>query len=222
MKNGDFLLLDFVGRIEVSNEVFDLTVENVAKKEGIYNPNVKYRPIPVVIGKGMLLKGVEKVIKEMNVGEEREFIVNADDAYGKRDRKLIKVVSLAHFLKEGVDARPGIIVEIDGKRAKVLSVSGGRVTVDFNHPLAGKDLKYWVRIVKKVENRIEQVQLLLEHNNIKFDNIEEKDSKIIVYIKTTNKDAEKFVEEFIRKWIDLNVEVINKGVENERNRIKSR
>ncbi|RLG17951.1 hypothetical protein DRN67_04700, partial [Candidatus Micrarchaeota archaeon] len=55
---------------------------------------------------------------------------------------------------------PGMVLELDGKRAMVKSVNSGRVTVDLNHPLAGERLKYDLKLVgelKEPEKRAEEL-----------------------------------------------------------------
>ncbi|RLJ09464.1 MAG: peptidylprolyl isomerase, partial [Candidatus Aenigmatarchaeota archaeon] len=138
IKEGSFVEIDYVGRVEGTNEIFDLTSEEVAKKEGIYNPKQKYGPVLVIIGANMIIPGVEEQLKNMKPGEEKEFVVEPKKAFGERNSKLVKVISLMEFKKEKIDPVPGMFITIDGLQAKVQSVSGGRVRVDFNHPLAGK------------------------------------------------------------------------------------
>ena len=63
MKEGDFVRIDYVGRIKGSGEIFDLTKEDVARKNGIYNPNMNYKPVPIIIGARMVIKGLEDALK---------------------------------------------------------------------------------------------------------------------------------------------------------------
>ncbi len=166
MKNGDFVEIDFVGRVVGTNEIFDLTSAEEAKKEGVFNPKQKYGPGLVVIGAHMTIPGVEKQLKDMEIGEEKEFNVKPDEAFGRRNPKLIKIVPLAQFTRNKINPVPGIFLEIDGRQAKIQSVSGGRVRVDFNHPLAGKELNYKLRIVKKLTNTLEKANALVDYYNI--------------------------------------------------------
>ena len=83
---------------------------------------------------------------------------------------------------------PGMTIQLDNSIAKVLSVSGGRVIVDFNNPLAGKEIKYKFKIIKKIENdeeRINAMQDFFFRQRFKF-KIEEKkvifEDKKIKYI----------------------------------------
>ncbi|MEM5824563.1 MAG: FKBP-type peptidyl-prolyl cis-trans isomerase, partial [Candidatus Aenigmatarchaeota archaeon] len=136
MKKGDVVYIDYVGRIKDTNEIFDLTIEEIAKKEGIYNPNYTYKPIPIVVGFGFVIKGLDEEIEKMNEGEEKIVEIPPEKAFGKRDENLVKTFNLSDFKKQDVELKVGEFVNINGILGKVLSISGGRVVIDFNHPLA--------------------------------------------------------------------------------------
>jgi peptidylprolyl isomerase len=167
MQKGDFLKIDYVGRIASTGEIFDLTDEAEARKGGIHNPRHSYGPLLVILGSGMTVPGVEKQLLQMKVGEEREFDVSQEEAFGRRNPGLIKIISYHRFVGQKINPVPGIFVNIDGRHARIQSVSGGRVRVDFNSPLAGKDLRYRVRIVKQLTNNQEKAQAMLDHYGLK-------------------------------------------------------
>ena len=64
MKDEDFVNIDYVGRIKESGEIFDLTDAELAKESNIFNPQMKYGPVTVIIGAGHILKGLENKIKD--------------------------------------------------------------------------------------------------------------------------------------------------------------
>jgi FKBP-type peptidyl-prolyl cis-trans isomerase 2 len=163
MKEGDFVRIEYVGRVSDTNEIFDLTYEEIAKKEGIHNPNYRYGPVLVIIGAGMIIPGVEKKLKEMKPGEENEFDFEPDEGFGKRDVKRIKIISIANFIHQKINPVPGTFVEINGRQAKIQSVSGGRVRIDFNHPLAGKNLRYKIKIVDVIEKPLKRVKAITDY-----------------------------------------------------------
>ena len=167
MQNGDFATIEYVGRVKLTGEVFDLTDENLAKKEGIHDPKQKYGPQLVIIGSGMTVPGVEKQLMKMKPGEEKEFDVPQTLGFGRREPRLIKVVSLQKFHAQKMNPVPGIYVNIDGRNARIQSVSGGRVRIDFNSPLAGKDLHYKVKFVSQIKGTQEKGQALLDHYGMK-------------------------------------------------------
>jgi FKBP-type peptidyl-prolyl cis-trans isomerase 2 len=156
-----------VGRVKLTGEVFDLTEEALARKEGIHNPKQSYGPVLVILGSGMAVPGVEKNLLQMKPGEEREFDVGQEEGFGRRNPGLIKIISYQRFISQKINPVPGIFVNIDGRHARIQSVSGGRVRVDFNSPLAGKDLRYRVRLVRRLTSPQEKAQAMIDHYGLK-------------------------------------------------------
>jgi len=83
---------------------------------------------------------------------------------------------------------PGLRIEVDGTPGTIKSVSGGRVLIDFNHPLAGRVLKYQVTITNIITDLKEKVSSLLEtnlhmHNNYQ---IEENNGEVIIKCELPN------------------------------------
>jgi hypothetical protein len=96
---------------------------------------------------------------------------------------------------------PGIFVDIDGMQARIRSVSGGRVVVDFNHPLAGRELHYRLKITAQVTDPQEKVKALIDHYGIKAD-ISLKEGVLSF---ETEKPADQFlkglIEKGIKEWV---------------------
>lgn len=207
MKEGDFVRIDYTGKISESGEIFDLTKENLAKEKGIYNPKFKYGPVPIVIGANLVVRGLEKELKTMKVGGKKKVVVKPEEAFGNRSTKLIRLVPLSEFKRQRTTPYPGMLITINNINGRVLSVSGGRVRVDFNHPLAGKTLEYDLEIRKKITNRKEKVKAILEF----FLKIDEKDADVtiekeVVEIKIKKKEdipkrIKKTIADMITKWI---------------------
>ncbi|MBI4021557.1 MAG: peptidylprolyl isomerase [Candidatus Aenigmarchaeota archaeon] len=163
MQHADFLKIEFTGRIADTGQVFDFTQAEVARQEGILDPKKSYQPELVIIGAHMVIPGVEKQLLGMQDGEERRFRLEPADGFGARNPRLVKVFSMTHFLKQNISPVVGGYVHIEGLRGRIQSVSGGRVRVDFNHPLAGKPLDYWVKVVAVVRDPAEKVKELFAH-----------------------------------------------------------
>ncbi len=162
VNKGDLVLLDFTGRIEETGEIFETTSEDEAKKGGVYREDERYGPRLIVVGEGELLKSLEEKIVGMREGEEKEFKLPPSEAYGERDPSNIRTVSLRVFRRAGVTPKPGMTVEVRGRKGVVLAVSGGRARVDFNHPLAGKTLVYRVKVVKVLRDPVEKLKGLFQ------------------------------------------------------------
>lgn len=216
MKKGDFVLVDFVGRIEATGEIFDCTIEEEAKGHAFIEGH-KYEPAPVIIGAGMIIRGVENRLEAMDVGGEARFIIQPEEGFGPRVREMVRVISLTQFTRQRITVVPGIYVRIDGMQAKIQTVSGGRVRVDFNDPLAGKRLDYTVRIVRKVESADEKLRLLMKHYRIESETTYDpstKECKVITDKKLLN-ILEKVVRGIVSNWIPevAKVEFVVKSVD---------
>ena len=150
----------------------------------------------------MAMPGVEEKLKEMKPGEEKEFEVPSAKAFGPRNPKMIKIMSINSFYRQNMNPVPGAFVNIDGRDCKIKSVSGGRVMVDFNHPLAGKDLLYKARIVKKIVDIKEKADQLLDYYGLKCESLNSE--KGILAVKTDKPIPpafQKIFEQNIKKWI---------------------
>jgi len=160
MNKGDIVKVSYTGLME--GELIETTDEATAKKHGAYNKNRSYKPTIVVIGEGMVLPGIDMAMEGMKVGEKKEIKLTAKDAFGERDMKLIQLVPLREFHKQNIKPLPGMVFEVEGRPAKVQSIGSGRARVDFNHPLAGKDVEYEVEIEASAKSEAEKIEYLLE------------------------------------------------------------
>lgn len=202
MKEGEFVKVDYVGRISGTNQVFDSTSEEVARKEGAYNEKYRYGPVLVIIGSGMIVPGVDEELKKMKPGEERSVDVSPEKGFGKRDVRNIRIVSRANFIRQKINPVPGEFVEINGRQAKIQSVSGGRVRVDYNHPLAGKDLRYRIKIVQVIEKPLEKIRAIMDYYRMDCDISLEGET---LEVKTKEKApdfVQKLLTDVITKWIN--------------------
>lgn len=161
MKSGDFIYIDYVGRVKDTGEIFDLTIESVAKKEKVYAPGVSYKPVSVVIDGNFVIKGLNDALKEMSVGDKRTVLIEPKDGFGERDVNYVRPVPLSSFKGQNIDPTPGSWVTINGVRGKIVSADGGRIKIDFNHPLAGKRIEYEVEVKREVTKDEEKVQAVV-------------------------------------------------------------
>lgn len=169
--DGDFVRIDYTAKRLSDDAVVYTTDEKAAKDAGIYNKDSKYAAQLVVVGKESVIKGVDKELRKMNVGESKKIEVSPEEAFGERREDLVTVMHLADFRKRDIDPQPGMQVDLDGVVAVVKSVSGGRVVVDANHPLAGEKLAYDVKVVEKVDGEEKRVGALAEAYNLKPDSV---------------------------------------------------
>jgi len=73
---------------------------------------------------------------------------------------LIQLISTSKFRKANINPMPGLQVNIDEQMGVIRTVSGGRILVDFNHPLSGKDVIYKVNIISKIDDTVKKVSSL--------------------------------------------------------------
>jgi len=164
-KKGDFLLIDYVARVSETGEVFDTTIEEVARKEGIYREGTLYEPMLVVIGEGWILKALDEKLIDLELGKKATIEIPPEKAFGERDPNKIRLYPLRKLRAQGITPQVGMQVQVDGQLATVRTVGSGRVLLDFNPPLAGKTLIYEVTVQKKLSTAREKI-LSLIHRRI--------------------------------------------------------
>ena len=164
MRKGDIIRWEFEAWVVEDGEeiLFDTTKEDLAKEHGIHDPNIKYGPMVSVVGVGRLIKGIDEKLLKARVGKEYEVVIEPKDAYGERDPKLVKIHSYRELARQKIEAEVGKEVVINNKRGRIVTVTPGRVVVDYNHPLAGKTLKYRYKVVERIEDDAEKVRAIIE------------------------------------------------------------
>ncbi|MFQ5621430.1 MAG: peptidylprolyl isomerase [Candidatus Nanoarchaeia archaeon] len=177
IKEKDFVEIEYTGK--TGGNIFDTTDEALAKEAGIFNPTAKYGSLIVCIGEKQLLPAMEEAM----IGKEPSTFnlkLTAENAFGKKNAKLIQLIPTQKFLKANIRPGPGLQVNVDGAIGTVKTVSGGRTIVDFNHPLSGKDVEYDIKIKRIVTDDKEKVKSLLGMLTGKELDVEIKDGKTSV------------------------------------------
>lgn len=183
LQKGDFIIIDYTAKVKETNEVFDTTNEETAKKEHLYKEGEIYEPKLVVIGEGWVLKALDESLTTMEIGKATPVEIPPDKAFGERDPEKVKRVPLKQLTAKGITPNLGARIEYGGKMANVRAIGAGRVLLDFNPPLAGKTLVYEVTVQKKLETINEKIAALI-HRRIPV--IEETKFKFTVKAKTVN------------------------------------
>lgn len=211
MKSGDFVHIEYIGRVKDSGEIFDLTREDVAKEKGIYNPKLKYGPVPLIVDADFILPGLNEALKSMKIGEKKTVEIPPEKAFGKRKVELIKLIPESKFKEQGLDIQLGSIVTIKGINGKVVSIDGGRVKIDFNHPLAGKTLVYELEIKGAIKKRGEKINAIVYY----FTGLEKDDVDVTVDEKEVEINIKKRVEltRKVKEMISSTIAKWIKGVE---------
>jgi len=158
IQRNDFVELKYTGY--TNNQVFDSNVEEDLKT---LNPNEKPRETVICVGQRMVIEGLDNAIEGKELNKDYELEIKPKEAFGERDRNLVKTIPLNIFLEKRIDPRPGMVLMMDNSVVKVITVSGARVITDFNNPLAGKTVKYKFKIIKKVGDEKEKCKALFEY-----------------------------------------------------------
>ncbi|HSV42417.1 MAG TPA: peptidylprolyl isomerase [Methanomassiliicoccales archaeon] len=162
VSKGDIIKFEFDAWIAESGEMFDTTNEETAKTGGIFNEKFKYQPMPLLVGGGRIFEGLEEALVGAKVGEEVEVVIPPAKAAGERDPKLVQMHAVREFLKQNVEPRPGMEVNMNNKVGVITSVTAGRVRVDFNRRFAGLALKYKFKVLELISGDEEKVKAIVE------------------------------------------------------------
>jgi len=139
-KKGDTVKVHYTGKLE-NGEVFDSSAGQ--------------EPIEFTIGEGNILRGVELAVVGMTPGDTKTATIEPDDAYGEYQPSLVQDIEKARFpddikvdlgqqLQISRPSGPPLIVTVVG-------VTDTHVTLDANHPLAGKNLTFDIELVEIAE-----------------------------------------------------------------------
>jgi len=136
-KAGDRVKINFIGKLE-DGSVF----ANTADRE----------PLEFKLGEGKIIPGIENAVEGMNVGESKTVKVPPEQAYGQRRDELVEELGRDKFPKN-IELQVGQKFEVPQQEGqpmvvRVVDVSEQTVTLDANHPLAGRDLTFELELLE--------------------------------------------------------------------------
>ena len=138
-KNGDTVKVYYTGKLD-DGTVFDTSIDR--------------EPMQFTIGEGQLIPDFEQAVVGMNQGESKTIQIPAENAYGPHHQEMIMVVERSQFPE---DLKPEVGQQLQVRQADsqdfvvtVMAVSDSKVTLDGNHPLAGKDLTFDIQLAEIV------------------------------------------------------------------------
>ncbi len=133
------------------NKVVSLEYE-LKEKGGdqVLDSNKGQAPLDFITGKSQIIPGLERKLKELSVGEKADIEVPAAEAYGEFNPDAFDDVPKEQFA--GIDLQPGLPLYGQGENGETIQVTVKEikddvVTIDYNHPLAGKDLLFSVNVL---------------------------------------------------------------------------
>lgn len=140
VKKGDKVSVEYEGKFE-TGEVFD------SSSHGDHS-----HPLEFQVGSGQVIKGFDDAVTGMNLNQEKEIKIAPEEAYGVQDPNLMREVP-RNVLPQ--DQKPQedmtlVMKTKDGQQlqARIAKVTKDTVTLDMNHPLAGKTLIFKIKLVK--------------------------------------------------------------------------
>ena len=132
------------------NQVVSIHYELTDVDNGeMLDSNLNAAPLSFIVGKGQIIPGLEEKIKELSIGESASINVAAKDAYGVYDESAIQTLPKEQFA--GLELNIGMTLYGQGEHGETVQVivksfNDETVEIDFNHPLAGKDLLFAVTV----------------------------------------------------------------------------
>ncbi len=135
VESGQYVSVDYKGTLQ-DGEVFDTS-------EG-------RQPIEFQVGAGQMIQGFENAVVGMALNEEKTFTLEPQEAYGERDEELSRSFP-RNEVPPSITPEVGMTVALqaEGRQipATISAVDDEQVTVDLNHPLAGKALTFEIKVV---------------------------------------------------------------------------
>ena len=147
IKNGDKVKIEYEGKFD-SGEVFDSTSHEDHS-----------HPIEFVVGNKQVIPGFEEAVTGMNKGEEKEFSIEPDEAYGQPREELVREFSRKEIPMQQ-EPKEGMVLGFKGPDghqfpARITKVTEDKITFDLNHPLAGKKLNFKIKVIDVEEEKKE-------------------------------------------------------------------
>jgi peptidylprolyl isomerase len=136
-KHGDTVKVHYVGKLR-DGTVFDTSRER--------------EPIEFTIGESQLIPGFEQAVVGMGAGESKTVEIASDEAYGPRNEEMVVIIERNEFPNHLIP-KVGQLLQIRQPTGQmfivtITDVSESNVTLDANHPLAGKDLTFEIQLVE--------------------------------------------------------------------------
>jgi FKBP-type peptidyl-prolyl cis-trans isomerase SlyD len=133
------------------NQVVSMFYELRDAQGAILDSNMDSTPLSFIMGKNQIIPGLEREIAAMSQGESKKVNIKAAEAYGDYNAEAIQVLPIEQFA--GLELAEGMTLYGQGEDGNTVQVvvkefNDQNVTIDFNHPLAGKDLDFVVEIAE--------------------------------------------------------------------------
>ena len=144
-----------------------------------------------------MLKALDDALLTFKLKKTETVEIPPENAFGNRDPEKVKLVPIRRLAARGITPRLGAQIEYDKRLATVRTMGSGRVTLDFNPPLAGKTLVYEVTVQKQLKTTEEKVSALV-HRRIPAVDVEKFNFEVGKADITVNMPDEAFYVEGIQ------------------------
>ena len=203
ISENDLVLINFVGKVKSTGQVIDFTYKELAEKENVDTSKVDLSPVLVIPSAKYTFDAISKSLIGKKEGDKYSLDLKPEEAFGKFNSKLVKTYSLDSFRENKINPSVGDMVSLDGMPATVMSVGGGRVMVNFNHPLAGQELTYDIEVFKVLADDSEKISAIFKHYIGKPpEKVEVKDSDVeIKYSSSIEKHVADAIIDDINKYV---------------------
>lgn len=147
VEKGHEIIVHYVGRLN-ETEVFDTSVEEVAKACGKHHPARNYNEwLAFKVGAGQMIAGFDKGVEGMKVGQTKTITIPAKEAYGERSESNLLEYNISELPKMEYQKGMKLYNEY-GQAVTIHEVKEKTVVLDKNHELAGKDLIFDITLVE--------------------------------------------------------------------------
>lgn len=131
-------------KVEYEGSLGDGTVFDCSTNHG--------KPLEFEAGAGQMIKGFDEAVIGMKNGEEKKIRIEASEAYGEHRADLVREIPKEQLPKDA-EVKPGMVLGMmlpTGQKfpARVVEVTAKGARIDLNHPLAGKALNFWIKVVE--------------------------------------------------------------------------
>ncbi len=215
VNKNDFIEIEFTGRISNTNEIFDTNIKADMPATSDQRPATSDpKPFILSVGHKMLPVGFDADIEGKETNKEYSINLKPQDAFGKRNPQLVRMIPTKHFHEQKIEPQKGMQLSLDGQLVKILSSDRGRTLVDFNNPLAGKDVTYIYKINKIITDQKEKINAIQDFLFQKQFDFEINNQTITFKIE---KQFEPFIKIFAPKFKEiLNLKIESKIIRKEK------
>ncbi len=159
--------------MEISNnKLVKINYKGTLEDGSVFDSSEGREALEFIAGAGMIIPGLDKGLVGLKAGDKKTISVKSEEAYGPRQDEAVQEVPKDQFPKD-VELKEGMQLAAQGPQGVIpvviVSIGDETIKVDFNHPLAGKDLTFECEVVEVKEATEEDMKKFMpepqEHNH---------------------------------------------------------